>query len=59
MSKFLSMQWFKSKIEHAVEKVIANKIENLTYLVVGKTLEEINDQYYGFPVTDKIVIRNK
>jgi hypothetical protein len=37
----------------------SNKIENLTYLVVGKTLEEINDQYYGFPVTDKIVIRNK
>jgi len=23
------MQWFKSKIEHAVEKVIANKIDNL------------------------------
>jgi hypothetical protein len=37
----------------------SNKIENLTYLVVGKTLEEINDQYYGFPITDKIVIRNK
>ena len=37
----------------------SNKIENLQYLVVGKTLEEINDQYYGFPVTDKIVIRNK
>jgi hypothetical protein len=37
----------------------SNKIENITYLVVGKTLEEINDQYYGFPVTDKIVIRNK
>jgi hypothetical protein len=36
-----------------------DKIENITYLVVGKTLEEINDQYYGFPVTDKIVIRNK
>ena len=29
MSKFLSMQWFKSKIEHAVEKVITKKIENL------------------------------
>ena len=29
MSKFLSMQWFKSKIEHAVEKAIAKKIENL------------------------------
>ena len=29
MSKFLSLDWFKSKIENAVEKVIANKIENL------------------------------
>ena len=29
MSKFLSMQWFKSKIEHAVEKAISNKIDNL------------------------------
>lgn len=29
MSKFLSMQWFKSKIEHAVEKAITQKIENL------------------------------
>jgi hypothetical protein len=29
MSKFLSMQWFKSKIEHAVEKAISKKIENL------------------------------
>ena len=29
MSKFLSMQWFKSKIEFAVEKVIATKIESL------------------------------
>ena len=37
----------------------SDKIENITYLVVGKTLEEINDQYYGFPATDKIVIRNK
>ena len=29
MSKFLSMQWFKSKIEHAVEKAISNKIDKL------------------------------
>lgn len=29
MSKFLSMQWFKSKIEHAVEKAISKKIDNL------------------------------
>jgi hypothetical protein len=37
----------------------SNKIENINYLVVGKTLDEINDQNYGFPATDKIVIRNK
>jgi hypothetical protein len=29
MSKFLSMQWFKSKIENAVEKAISNKIDKL------------------------------
>ena len=29
MSKFLSMQWFKSKIENAVEKAISNKIDRL------------------------------
>ncbi len=29
MSKFLSLTWFKSKIEQAVEKVITNKIETL------------------------------
>lgn len=29
MSKFLSMQWFKSKIENAVEKAISKKIDNL------------------------------
>jgi hypothetical protein len=37
----------------------SNKIQNLSYIVVGKTLDEINDQYNGFPPTDKIVIRNK
>jgi len=47
--------------DNAVSPILidSNKIENLTYLVVGKTLEDINDQYYGFPVTDKIVIRSK
>ena len=29
MSKFLSMGWFKSRIENAVEKVISKKIDNL------------------------------
>ena len=29
MSKFLSMSWFKSRVENAVEKVISKKIDNL------------------------------
>ena len=37
----------------------SSKVQNITYLVVGKTLDEINDQYYGFPPTDKLVIRSK
>ena len=37
----------------------SNKIQKITYLAAGKTLEEIDDQYNGFPITDKIVIRSK
>ena len=37
----------------------ANKIKNLSYLVVGKTFEEIDTPTLGFPETDRIVIRNK
>ena len=29
MSKFLSLDWFKSKVETSIDKVIANKIESL------------------------------
>ena len=36
-----------------------NKIQNITFLSIGKNLSDINDEYLGFPVTDKIVIRNK
>lgn len=39
--------------------ISSDKIHNLDYLVVGKSLSEINDIYNGFPITDKIVIRNK
>lgn len=41
MSKFLSMQWFKSKIEHAVEKAISNKIDNL---MEQEDVEEVSSQ---------------
>jgi hypothetical protein len=50
---------FYQDVEVSPILVDSNKIQNLTYLVVGKTLSEINDQYYGFPLTDKIVIRSK
>jgi hypothetical protein len=54
MSKFLSMQWFKSKIEHAVEKAIAKKIENLME-------EEDNEIPAGddYDVDRKVYIRLK
>jgi hypothetical protein len=50
---------FYQDVEVSPILVDSNKIQNLTYLVVGKTLSEINNQYYGFPLTDKIVIRSK
>ncbi len=50
---------FYQDVSNSPVLIDSDKIENITYLVVGKTLEEINDQYYGFPVTDNIVIRNK
>jgi hypothetical protein len=37
------MQWFKSKIEHAVEKVITNKIENLMEQEDDDTVPEFRD----------------
>jgi hypothetical protein len=36
-----------------------NKIQNITFLSIGKSFDDINDEYLGFPITDKIVIRNK
>ena len=43
MSKFLSMQWFKSRIEIAVEKVISTKIENLMEQEDGDETPEFTD----------------
>lgn len=37
----------------------ANKIKNLSYIVVGKSLSEINTPTLGLPETDKFVVRNK
>jgi hypothetical protein len=36
-----------------------NKIQNITFMSVGRNLSDINDEYHGFPITDRIVIRNK
>lgn len=46
MSKFLSMQWFKSKIEHAVEKAITKKIENLMEQEDDDDVQEVNEKPY-------------
>jgi hypothetical protein len=37
----------------------ANKIKNLSYLVVGKTQDEISTPTLGFPETDRFTLRNK
>jgi hypothetical protein len=37
----------------------ANKINNLSYLVVGKTQDEISTPTLGFPETDRFTLRNK
>ena len=29
MSKFLSLEWFKGKVEHSIDQVISNKLESL------------------------------
>lgn len=39
--------------------VDANKIKNLSYIVVGKTFDEINTPTLGLPETDKLILRNK
>ena len=39
--------------------VNANKIKNLSYLVVGKTQDEISTPTLGFPETDRFTLRNK
>ena len=45
--------------DNAPVLINANKIKNLSYLVVGKTFDEINTPTLGFAETDRIVIRNK
>lgn len=42
MSKFLSVGWFKSKIEKSVEKVISEKIEN----IITKIDEDVDEDEY-------------
>lgn len=46
MSKFLSMQWFKSKIEHAVEKAVSRKIDNL---MEQEDNDDVPSEVYGKP----------
>ena len=34
-------------------------VQNILQISVGKSLSEISDEHHGYPVTDKIVFRNK
>ena len=49
MSKFLSLDWFKGKVESSIDRVIANKLDNMTEednssSVVIKQIKLVNDQ---------------
>jgi hypothetical protein len=37
MSKFLSLEWFKGKVEHSIDKVITSKLEHLMNEEEGQT----------------------
>ena len=34
-------------------------VQNILQISVGKSLSDISDEHHGYPVTDKIVFRNK
>jgi hypothetical protein len=34
-------------------------VQNILQISVGKSLWDISDEHHGYPVTDKIVFRNK
>lgn len=49
MSKFLSLDWFKGRVENSIDRVIANKLDSMTgedssSSVVIKQIKLVNDQ---------------
>tara|TARA_R110000868_G_scaffold823_3_gene6184 strand:- start:7008 stop:8450 length:1443 start_codon:yes stop_codon:yes gene_type:complete len=40
MSKFLSLEWFKGKVEHSIDKVVTSKLEHLMNEEEGQTNAE-------------------
>jgi hypothetical protein len=55
MSKFLSMQWFKSKIERAVEKAIEKKIENLMEEEDGEVPQQNEKPYARIKMVNDVM----
>ena len=55
MSKFLSMQWFKSKIERAVEKAIEKKIENLMEEEDGEVPQQNEKPYVKIKMVNDVM----
>ena len=49
MSKFLSLDWFKGRVENSIDRVIANKLDSMTEednssSVIIKQIRLVNDQ---------------
>lgn len=60
MSKFLSLEWFKSKIERSVENVISKKIDNLIEKMDGEednipSLPEYDRPYKTMTLTNDVL----
>tara|TARA_R100000541_G_scaffold25800_3_gene35398 strand:+ start:1067 stop:2515 length:1449 start_codon:yes stop_codon:yes gene_type:complete len=59
MSKFLSLDWFKGRVENSIDRVIANKLDNMTEedsssSVIIKQIKLVNDQLTVVTSTGRI-----
>ena len=46
MSKFLSLEWFKNRVDHSIERVIENKLDNLIEQELSSKEEKCTEPLY-------------
>ena len=46
MNKFLSLEWFKNKVDHSIERVIEKKLDSLIDQESESTEEECTEPLY-------------